>query len=268
MRPIRLSALLVGLAAAAALAPNTAARPADEFGTIKGQVVLENFPGPQPEPVEGQDKAVCLSKGALLKNVVIVDKKSKGLKNVVVYLRPDDATPGGPVKQFPKEQIKPELVKAAPKHHVVDQPCCQFEPRIVAARAGDTLEVKNTAGINHNINYGGEPGNQAFNVNVPGGGTKKLDAPVGVVNSPVPFKCDIHPWMAGRMRVFDHPYFATTDADGKFEIKDAPAGNWRLVYWHENGFHKGAPGRFGEQVTVAGAATEVPVVKFEFPKAK
>jgi hypothetical protein len=39
--------------------------------------------------------------------------------------------------------------------------------------------------------------------------------------------------MKGYIRVFDHPYFAVTDADGRFEIKDAPVGEFYLVVWHE-----------------------------------
>lgn len=263
MRPVRLFVLLFGLAAAAALAPNTTARPADEFGSVKGQVILDKFDGPADEDLSKADDATkkhCLSKGDLKKNVVVVDKKSKGLKNVIVYLRPDaqDTTP------FPKDRIKPELVKAAPKAHVIDQPCCQFEPRVLAARAGDTLEVKNSAPINHNFNYGGDDKNGPFNDNLAPGAAKKLE-PLGVTPASK-YECNIHPWMAGRLQVFDHPYFATTDAEGKFEIKDVPAGNWRVVFKHEMGFHKGKEGRFGERVTVKGAATEVPVVKFEFPK--
>ena len=40
--------------------------------------------------------------------------------------------------------------------------------------------------------------------------------------------------------VFDHPYFAVTDAKGYFEIKNAPAGTQKMVVWQEavdkNGF--------------------------------
>src|SRR5262249_41385609 len=49
----------------------------------------------------------------------------------------------------------------------------------------------------------------------------------------VSVSCTIHGWMKGYIRVFDHPYFAVTDKDGNFEIKDAPAGTWNLVVWQE-----------------------------------
>ena len=56
---------------------------------------------------------------------------------------------------------------------------------------------------------------------------------------PIKIECNIHPWMNGWVRVFDHPYFAVTDADGNFELKNAPAGNYRLMVWHGQGGWRG-----------------------------
>ena len=33
--------------------------------------------------------------------------------------------------------------------------------------------------------------------------------------------------------VLDHPYFATTDMDGKFELKTLPPGTYTIEAWHE-----------------------------------
>ena len=33
--------------------------------------------------------------------------------------------------------------------------------------------------------------------------------------------------------VLDNPYFAVTDADGNFEIKNAPAGTQKVAVWQE-----------------------------------
>ena len=33
--------------------------------------------------------------------------------------------------------------------------------------------------------------------------------------------------------VLDHPYFAVTDAAGKFELKGLPPGTYTLEAWHE-----------------------------------
>jgi hypothetical protein len=49
----------------------------------------------------------------------------------------------------------------------------------------------------------------------------------------IPLKCDAHPWMAGYVVVAANPYFAVSAADGSFEIKDVPAGNYVVAVWHE-----------------------------------
>ena len=54
--------------------------------------------------------------------------------------------------------------------------------------------------------------------------------------------------------VFDHPYFAVTDENGNFEIKLAPAGEYRLRSRHDTGWRGGAAGKAGEKVTIKGGA--------------
>jgi plastocyanin len=252
---------LAGLFVVAGVFAVTPAQDKGSWGTLKGQIKLTASPEPRKVDVT-TDKEHCLSKGPLVYEDVVVNPKSKGVKNVIVWLRPDTDNRKDP---FPKDRIHPALAKGSAKHHVIDQPCCQFEPRVLAARAGDTLEVKNTAPVPHNVNYSSDA--ETFNVTVPSGKNFNLNKPLEAQSTPIPFKCDIHPWMAGRIRVFDHPYFAVTDANGNFEIKDAPAGKWRLVIWHENGFHKGREGVLGMPVEVkGGGTTEVPPVELQLPK--
>ena len=233
--------------------------PADDYGTLKGQIILRDVP-PAPVINVTTDKAHCESKGPLLSNKMVVDAKTKGVKNVIVWLRPDS---NDRKDRFPEDKIKPSLKNAPAKTHVVDQPCCEFIPRILAVRAGDTIEFRNGAPVAHNIHY---TGTQEFNTTLPPGNKKvTVTGPIEASNGINAFKCDIHPWMAGAMRVFDNPYFAITDDKGNFEIKDAPAGNWRLVVWHENGFHNGRNGILGMPVTVGGSETVVPAITLALP---
>jgi plastocyanin len=235
----------------------------EKFVTVKGQITLKEVPKAEVLDVKN-DRAACCKDGDLLSSKLAVNAKTKGVSNVVVYLRPDSDDKDAP---FPKDQIDPNLVKAKPVKHVIDQPKCQFEPRILAAREGDTLVIKNSAEIPHNTNFSGC--GLEFNNTIPPGkeieapGTFKADRRAAI------FKCDIHPWMEGRVRVFDHPYFAVTDKDGKFEIKNAPVGKYRIVYWHEMGFHKGKEGALGFATDIkdAGNATmELKAMDLEFPK--
>ena len=254
-----LSALVAGAVSLSGVAP------AQEWVTVKGKVVLPKDKIPAPAAGDeviapGGDKAVCEAKGPLAKNVLVVNPKNDGVKNVIVWLRPDTDNRKDVLKP---EQVKPELAKVASKNHVIDQPCCQFEPRVLAVRVGDTLEVKNSATINHNIKYDGD---NAFNVNLPAGMAHKMAQPFGEAGKIVPFSCNIHPWMQGKVRVYDHPYFAVTDANGEFEIKDAPAGKFRVVYWHELGFHKGKDGFLGFPETLTGPVTNLKPLTLELPQ--
>jgi hypothetical protein len=76
--------------------------------------------------------------------------------------------------------------------------------------------------------------------------------------TPVTVKCDIHTWMRGMILVFDHPYYAVTDADGNFEIPMPPAGKFQIWYRHDTGFKDGAAGNKGFPVEIkAGADTDL-----------
>ncbi|MCW5827921.1 MAG: hypothetical protein KIT79_01275 [Deltaproteobacteria bacterium] len=46
-------------------------------------------------------------------------------------------------------------------------------------------------------------------------------------------RCGPHPWERAFRMVVPHPYYANTSKDGKFEIKDVPAGSYEAVAWAE-----------------------------------
>ena len=64
-----------------------------------------------------------------------------------------------------------------------------------------------------------------------------------LVDLPLPTRvdCSIHAWMKAWLIILDHPYVAITDEDGRFEIKNVPAGEWTFRFWHERpGYLPGA----------------------------
>jgi hypothetical protein len=227
--------------------------------TIKGQVVFPaNKPLPKPNPLNvNTDATACLAKGPLLDESALVNPKNRGVKNVVVYLRP--LNPGD--KDFAKQDIHPEDSKRKSAEVTITQPCCQFEARVTVARAGDTIVVKNPAAIVHNFFWSSND-NGNFNQNVPATTDWKMPQPLVAESLPISYRCTIHPWMVGYVRIFDHPYYAVTDADGKFEIKNAPPGKLRIVYWHETGMKGGKDGRFGEVIKIEGPTMEMRPVDF------
>jgi hypothetical protein len=178
---------------------------------------------------------------------------------VVVWLRPDDTDPKA---KFKPDQIHPADANRKPAEVVIDQPCCMFIERISVARPGDTLIVKNSAPVPHNF-FWSSANNGEFNVTIPKMDQWKMPQPLVSETTPIQYKCTIHGWMTGYVRIFDHPYYAVTDEDGKFEIKNAPAGKFRLVVWHENGFKGGASGRFGEPIVIKGPTLELKPIEFD-----
>ena len=214
--------------------------PKPEWVTISGQVV---FPADRDIPERREikktdgivkDAECCFQDGRrLFFEDLIVEAKTRGIGNAVVWLRPDledrDAA-------IPANKIRG---KHEPKERVIEIKECQFVPRITVARAGDTLRFKNPAPLATNVRYDSAargPGSKfnAFNVLLAAKtGDYAHDGALVAGRISDVFQSTIHTWMRGYVWAFDHPYFAVTDATGVFRIPDAPVGTWRLVIWHE-----------------------------------
>lgn len=227
------------------------------WGNIKGKVVWDGPSIPTPEAAKvDKDQAHCLAKGQLLKDDLVIDASSKGVKNVMVWL--------APVNAQDKLPVHPSLSAVPSKPVVIDQPMCLFEPRIVMIREGQKLQVKNSSPIAHNARISGNPDvNGTINLTIPPGGM--IERTLRAERRPLMLACDIHGWMAGRIGVFNHPYFALTNADGSFEIKNAPAGKYLIYIQHERGgwLHEGRRSS-GQQITIpANGTLDLGTIKFK-----
>lgn len=244
---------------AAACSSTAIAQPAAQWATLKGQIVL---PADQQFPVRAEvdvtiDKAACLKKGPLYDDAVIVNLINRGVKNVFVWLRPNNPNPKA---TFAANEIHPGDANRKPADVVIDQTCCQYTPRVIAARVGDTIVVKNSSAVTHGFTALGV---QPFGAIEPPPIIQRRRehrfGPLKQATIPTYFGCTIHPWMNGTLRVYDHPYYAVTDDDGKFTIPKAPVGNYALVAWHEKvGYHDGKAGRLGTPIVIQGPTTELP----------
>jgi hypothetical protein len=215
------------LALSVAVVTGSAAH-AEGWGTIKGQVVWAGGKIPEPKKINpDKDKEKCEIKGPLLDEKLIIDKKTKGVKYAVVFLI--DAEKWN--KPLP---INPKLAAVPKKALEFDQPCCMFIPRVAAVRQGQKVIFKNSASISHNVKVDGGTLGPNINPIIPAGKEAVIDSVAGRPKA-IPLSCSIHGWMKGWLFSFKHPYFAITDKEGKFEIKDAPAGKYKLVIWHEEG---------------------------------
>ena len=237
-----------------------------EWGTIVGRVVWVG-PLPNPPPIVPAGGAGGGCPAQIADDVWIVDPKTKGLANTFAWLAPKD-----PKDKEAKLPIHPDL-KAPPKTPVeMDQPACRFIPHALAMREGQDLIAKNSSAIAHNFKYTGNPGvvaNAGANILLPPelmpGGQKVIKGLVAD-RLPIVVECNIHPWMKGYIRIFDHPYFAVTDAEGKFEIKNAPTGEYRLLVWNgSGGWAGGAKGRTGQAIEVR-EKTDLGDLKYPAPE--
>lgn len=143
----------------------------------------------------------------------------KSAENVVVYV---DAIPD---KKFdaPKESI------------TVDQRKMAFIPHVVVVQQGTTVEFLNSDPVGHNVYWPSISGNKKLSHNLgtwPKGEKKPFQFnDLGVAS----LLCNVHPEMSGYVVVVPTPYFAVTDKDGNFEIKNIPAGKYTLKTWSEDG---------------------------------
>lgn len=143
----------------------------------------------------------------------------KSAENIAVYV---DAIPD---KKFeaPKEPV------------VVDQRKMAFLPHVVVVQQGTTVEFLNSDPVGHNVYWPSISGNKKLAHNLgtwPKGEKKPFQFnDVGVAS----LLCNVHPEMSGYVVVSPTPYFAVTDKDGNFEIKNIPAGKYTLKTWSEDG---------------------------------
>jgi hypothetical protein len=254
--------LVCGLLCGLLVLASAGAAPAQQqWGTIKGQVIYggDKLPAPVVLNVNKDPEACLAKKKQLTSEEWVIDPKTKGVKWVYVYLIPDSRNANDIVKPIP---VHEDLKKKKLENVVLDQPCCMFEPYATALQEGQSITVKNSMGIAHNVKVDGNAtvGNPTINQLIPAGGKIEV-GPFKPQATPIPLSCNIHGWMSGYVRVFSHPYFRVTKEDGTFEIKDAPAGKYRLVIWHPgSGWVVGdkQPDKFGVQIDIApGKTTEL-----------
>jgi plastocyanin len=202
-------------------------------GTIKGHVkITGKLPGNSVIRMGVDPKCGQLNQGKQVVDEVFKATADGSLGNVFVRLE----------GTFPKTPVPTTPV-------TIDQRNCLYSPRVVGMRVGQTLQIKNSDSLLHNVHSVSEKDNN-FNL---------AQKSAGVVDNYTPKKeevmmrmgCEVHRWMHAYVGVVSNPYFATSDASGNFTIEKVPPGTYTIDAWHE----KLGPVKKTVTVTAGGTAT-------------
>ena len=136
----------------------------------------------------------------------------------------------------------------APPRVVMDQKNLAFGPRVLPVVAGTTVEFTNSDDIQHNV-FSPSRAAGAFDLGTYSRGETRT------VTMPEPGEVlvlsNIHMEMEGHIIVVRDPFFAVTDADGRYRIADVPPGRYAVKVWRG----KWLPLERTLEVTDAAAAT-------------
>jgi len=186
-------------------------------GSIKGSIVLDGM-APENAVIKMNADPVCIreAKGEQKQETFTVGSDGKSLANVFVYI---------------KDGLGNYSFDVPTEPATIDQKECRYHPHVFGMRVGQPLQIVNSDPTLHNI-HAIPKANAEFNNGQPIQGMK-MNHTFTKQEVMVPFKCDVHGWMNAYVGVLDHPYFAVTGNDGKFELKDVPAGTYTIEAWHE-----------------------------------
>jgi plastocyanin len=198
---------LVAGAAAAVSAAGYAAGTAVAVrpGTIRGHVELRHV----PPPVERRPSVAELGGPP---SAVVRDLQDRA--RAVVYL---ESAPRGAFEQ------------SEPGRAVLDQRNETFVPHVLAITTGTTVDFTNSDRIYHNVFSLSKT--EPFDLGryaVGHSRSRRFDHP-GIVR----VFCDIHSHMNAFILVFSHPFFAITDAEGRYHIDNVPPGTYNVIAWNE-----------------------------------
>jgi hypothetical protein len=221
-----------------------------ELTTLKGRVVYDGDPPVDDgklkmQMMDHKDSAVCLKGEGETTDFTWRVGPDKGVENVAIWVEPPDGKYFKP--NTPNEAVwKKDDVK-------IDQPHCAFEPHVSLAfvaypdgkemkKTGQKIKILNSAPMVHNTKWsGGAFTNTGDNPTIAPKDEYDMTPKVSVdPKAAINLQCNIHTWMRGYLWPLDTPYYALTGKDGRFEIKDLPAGaEVYVVKWHEGKFLDG-----------------------------
>jgi plastocyanin len=216
--------------------------PAMGTATVTGTVRFDGKP-PRRRPVQMGAEPACAEhhKTPPVSETVIVNADGT-LRNVFVVIKKGLQGWKFPV---PSEPV------------VLDQVGCTYVPHVFGVRTGQTVNIRNSDGVEHNVHLFSKRNGRLNFAQTKGASRDHVFKRQEVM---VQLKCDIHGWMKSWAGVVKHPFFAVTADGGTFELKGLPPGDYEVEAWHE---------KYGSQTgKVTVGDNETKTVDFTFSKKK
>ena len=206
--------------------PSTGANPGSQPGTV--QIVANGsitgtifFKGPVPAAtIDTSMDPACAAGGKThlpTEQFVVNDEK---LANVYIYVK------SGPPAAMQDNGRSAQSV-------VIDQKDCQYRPHVVAVADGGYVEFRNSDGTMHNVHTTPtDIGNETIDISQGPHGAPKIKQFLKS-ESMIPVRCNNHPWMNAFVNVSATRFFDISDADGHFDLRGMPPGDYVIAAVHE-----------------------------------
>lgn len=190
-------------------------------GTIKGQAIWKG-PIPTLPPLKVfADLDTC---GTRVPSPVLqVDSTTQGVRQVLVYLERVDRGKAA------KEKYRLAMGKSTADPTTRS---CQFQQQVFPFVRTSEVSMVNFEPILHNPHLFSNKHSSLFNIAMPTADREIETTLIRARGVGLHLQCDVHVHMNAWAAALDHPYFALTDQQGRFEISGIPPGAYTLVAWH------------------------------------
>ena len=182
-------------------APPVGAQVGDRAGVIRGRVELGRSPAANARRPGVGDLGAA-------------PRHETAPRRAVVYL---ESAPRGAFEQ------------TEPGRAVLDQRNETFVPHLLAITTGTVVDFPNSDRIYHNVFSLSKVARFDLGRYAVGRSKSVRFDHAGIVR----VFCDIHSHMNAFILVFSHPFFAMTDAQGRYRIENVPPGTYGVIAWNE-----------------------------------